>query len=246
MAVALNNEFNKEKFCAILKKAIGTNSYSLFAKKAGLSWATIAHYATCFNKTAPNEVTIIKIASASEGRVTESELMEAAGYTNTELGSEMLKLSVNSFTNVINIIQLINSKYLWGSQYIQKILPNGPLPTDIEFEMKSCPFEYWYIKIFLTENYGFIGIKDSFKAFIGDALFAIPSGSPTKLTFIIDDLKSYEEIRELTLSYDLYITLVLFDLPNMRIIKEEELNSPAKNRPEYSKFTLEYIQNPTI
>ncbi len=72
--------YNKERFKFYLQKALGEMKAVDFAEIAGVSRYQISRYLNCASKNVPSKTTIRKIAQASEGRVTETQLLYACGY----------------------------------------------------------------------------------------------------------------------------------------------------------------------
>jgi SOS regulatory protein LexA len=76
--------FNKEKFGALLKLAIGNRSMNKYAEAAGVSNAHVSRLMRGLLDKAPEAETIKKLADAAHNEVSYDALMEAAGHFSTE------------------------------------------------------------------------------------------------------------------------------------------------------------------
>ena len=74
--------FNAERYQELLRKAIGSRSQKDFATIAGLSPFNLNRMLNddLSNVSIPRKSTLRKIAEASEGRVTEAQMLDACGY----------------------------------------------------------------------------------------------------------------------------------------------------------------------
>lgn len=70
---------NNGRFRQLIKKAKGDMNQKDFAEKCGISEFTISRFMSTGVNNTPNETTLSKIADASEGRVTLSELLYCVG-----------------------------------------------------------------------------------------------------------------------------------------------------------------------
>lgn len=78
------NNFNKEKFAELIISAIGkSRSLNQYALTCEVSSAHISRLSRALLDTPPHPEVLLKMAKASQGRVSYSELMSAAGYIDT-------------------------------------------------------------------------------------------------------------------------------------------------------------------
>ena len=76
----MKNNFNKENFSKLLKRAIGSNTLREFSKLTGVSAGYLSRFTACSIDNPPSPEVIKKISLKSEGRVVYRDLIEAAGY----------------------------------------------------------------------------------------------------------------------------------------------------------------------
>lgn len=78
------NNFNKQKFAQLLLKAKGERSINQYALHCGISAAHISRLIRNLIDTPPNPETIVKFADKAYNGITYNQLMEAAGYIESE------------------------------------------------------------------------------------------------------------------------------------------------------------------
>lgn len=80
-----NNHIDNERFLSLLHNAIGTKSQTAFAQDTGISKFTLNRYLSNGLTAVPRISTLEKIADASDGKVSLSELLYAVGlYSEAE------------------------------------------------------------------------------------------------------------------------------------------------------------------
>ena len=76
----MGNKFNLDEFRKLLKEAIGDSTQNNFAEMAGISSFNISRLLNNDEVSAPRKSTLLRIADASNGRVTSEQLFNSCGY----------------------------------------------------------------------------------------------------------------------------------------------------------------------
>lgn len=147
----MKNNFNKEYFSRLLKRAIGSNTLREFSKNTGVSAGYLSRFTACSIENPPSPEVIKKISSKSEGRVVYRDLMEAAGYfeekkdnkeyySNREFLDKMTKLNNKIRHVVIEYLQENNETIL-----IKKI-ESFSFNPELIVELSDDNYERWFIR----------------------------------------------------------------------------------------------------
>lgn len=209
----LNNNFDKNKFIELLKKAIGKDTQKSFAIKIHLSPAHLSRLLHGKFDTPPQIETLKKISAYSQN-VSYMELLYAAGYVDTTFLQNMKQEPYNIKLMTAAIISSFQSSNLEWS-----IIKNSKYDLCIIINSKS----HWYFQ-FLSNANTIDVIEYYFIKNYSNLIFE-PVNPNDQYTFVtMSDLEYETYVKKSPKNLAINLSLILID-NNMNIIKESLLQT---------------------
>lgn len=232
----LDYEFDQTRFRGLLVTAIGDQTQAMFAKKAGVSLATITHQLTGFRHTPPSPENVISIARASEERVDWRELLSAAGY-NPEKYIDLMKSSQGipkdlCYEDIVRIAdKLIMTELLRNFNYGWRVSKDVVVyhEADIRIELTNCPLDTWYFRYYIPALAGRTG--ELYSGIFRDEIRRYEERQKEcqegiiKYTAVVFQEDLYERLRKEILENDLLASILYIDVNSDCIVKEMYANT---------------------
>lgn len=220
----MKNNFNKEYFSKLLKRAIGSNTLREFSKNTGVSAGYLSRFTACSIENPPSPEVIKKISSKSVGRVGYRELMEAAGYISKDKSEEEITYNlkiINEIKEKEKKIELLIMKYLYelNDEIIIKKKNFNYFIPDIYIEIPKNSYKNWYfdIKVYTKNSVNYSNFfKEYGKATILDLKKDEIFVSATNIIELYDLMKKNPP-KSLRANY----MIMLVDLEKENIIQQE-------------------------
>lgn len=219
------NDFNPTNFATLLGEAKGKRTQQQFAMDCGLSLSFISKYLTLKMDTPPVPKTLRKIADCASNDVTYELLLEAAGYNPQKYTNENFIKVENSKNNeklAIGIItsHLAFSDFKWSGI---KQRPTEKFIPDFEIQIENPTLKTWYFEIILASSPE--RISEHLLGTYG-RLITSAHESNIKLSFVTNSEFTYEEVKKAPPQLlPFYVSVVLLDLEDFSVVKEEYLQT---------------------
>lgn len=226
-AVQPDFEFDKEKFTELLIKAQGRLTLTDYANECGVSLAYMCKYLKGKFDKAPTPSTIKKIARFTETNgITEEELLEAAGYSVAKysdannarnIALRFEKLGVATITSALsgcdfkwNVKQSTDSKFF-----------------DLAIEIDDGEIDNWMFDFKTRIDDMEPAIPAAQRLYVYYAkLICIQNTPKSKMSFVTNSVVLYDEIKQIhPYMLPMYVSVILINTDDMRIIKEEYLDT---------------------
>jgi len=147
----MKNNFNKEYFSRLLKRAIGSNTLREFSKNTGVSAGYLSRFTACSIENPPSPEVIKKISSKSEGRVVYRDLMEAAGYIEENKDNNQYysnRYFLDKITKINSKIRHVIIEYLQENNetLLIKKIESFSYSPELLIELPNGNYDRWFVK----------------------------------------------------------------------------------------------------
>ncbi|MDO4170577.1 MAG: hypothetical protein Q4D45_11850 [Lachnospiraceae bacterium] len=226
-AVALDHEFNKEKFQNLLNLAKGSRSQKDFARDANLSLAYVCKHLNGTLDVPPVPKTLFKIAHAAQNDITYEDLLDAAGYDTDKAVYNTPSTSLDEKENLDNKYASIILNALRNLRYNPTIDTSNRSPiSNLTVYFSDGPINKWsfifHPEQFMIQNFN---LQDRLLLYYG-RLATLHDQSVSKFSFVTDSKDTFNEILKLEpYRLNVIISAILVDTKNFNIQKEVYLKS---------------------
>ena len=230
----LDHDFNKEKFADLLVSARGNNTQAKFADTIPMSPTYLSSYIRCRFDRPLMPALLSRIATASEGRVSFEDLLDASGY-NPEKYQHLKTKNVpeknedSGFDYEREVGHLFSRDFklrmIMGTAIVMSGFKNqrpDKLPPEFDAGMKifDQPFVNWY-QIFLDNPNRYKPENTTDLYAYGLQLIKLASVND-KVSFVTEDVDKFNAlISQKIPALQIYVSAILVNISNYEVIKEQ-------------------------
>ncbi len=238
-AVQLDHEFNLDEFTRLLNLAKGSRSQTEYAKASGLSLAYMCKYLNGKFSNPPTPNSISKMASAAKNGVSRMALFDAAGYDVTKYTDENIKnkdqLKPSSKKLLMATITTSLSEVPFKWSYSPDTVTSGFY--DYIIQVHEAPFEHWCFHFIYNDDLWYFNDGNIVNT-LGSLILSEAPSKP-KISFVFENQELYELYKETPIYLlNAYVSIILINIKEVCIIKEEYLNVNEEDITALNSFNL--------
>ena len=213
-----------EKFINLVVKAVGNERQNAFAKKSNLSPSHLNHLLRGTSFSSPSPDTIKKIAHASEGRVSLSDMLEAAGYDQDKYGDtphiftepQMEAMYMSIITDALNATGIEHS--------LKKTAQNEPFDFIASLDGDSSDIKAWYFEC--VSGTGGNPLRHTVNEKLRHMFFSGNAVRDTKVSIIVDNETLHQAFLECDFGLlETHASIILVDINKMLLVEETPLHT---------------------
>ena len=213
-----------EKFINLVVKAVGNERQNAFAKKSNLSPSHLNHLLRGTSESSPSPDTVKKIANASEGRVSLSDMLEAAGYDPDKYseiphiftGAQMEAMYMSILSDALNATGIKHS--------FLKVPQNEPFDFIATIDGSPSSIKKWYFEC--VTGTGGNSLRNTVSNKLRQIFFTGNAGKDTKISIIVNNATMHQAFCECDYGLlETHASIILVDINKMLLVEETPLHT---------------------